>query len=175
MNTSAPYIRLDDLALRNGERWWFTYPLEIDPVILGGASYTVLLPEGLTVVVDRVVGGFLVHVSLAASVHGPCERCLQEAVVQVKTEEEEFVPVAKDGWKESEFSEFIQGLVVDVKGLTREALVLALPTQIICSPSCQGLCPSCGQNLNLESCDCASATIDPRWNKLKDLKLEDDS
>lgn len=50
----------------------------------------------------------------------------------------------------------------DVKGLdgvtidseVREEIILDHPIRILCRPDCRGLCPSCGANLNIDSCDC---------------------
>lgn len=174
MDTSLPFIHLDDLLLRTGECSHLTYALELPPVILGGVEYSVLVPDGVTIAVDRVTGGFLVHTSLTASIYGPCERCLREVALQVEADEEEFVPTAKDGWDKSEFSEFIQDMVVDVKSLAREALVLAFPTQILCSPSCLGLCAHCGHDLNLGPCSCDPVEMDDRWSRLKEIDLTEE-
>jgi uncharacterized protein len=53
----------------------------------------------------------------------------------------------------------------------QEHILLHLPMRFICSDSCQGLCPQCGTDLNLNSCTCVDSDIDPRlailskWNK----------
>lgn len=39
----------------------------------------------------------------------------------------------------------------------RQALVLAVPMRVTCSPDCKGLCVRCGANKNLRSCECAAA------------------
>lgn len=164
---------MNDLALRAGDRYERNYVLDMHPIMLGGAQYDVLIPRGVNLTVDRVAGGFLIVVSLSASIYGPCGRCLRDVVLEVDASEEEFVPSAKDGWPESDVSAFVENMVVDVAGLAREATVLALPGQILCSESCRGLCPRCGRNLNLGACDCASSEVDERWSRLKDLKLEE--
>jgi uncharacterized protein len=94
------------------------------------------------------------------------------ALAEVVAEEEEFAPTAKDGWEESELSEFITDMVVDVSGFARESLVLALPAQMVCSAECQGLCARCGQDLNRGDCACGQEDVDERWGPLKDLRLE---
>jgi uncharacterized protein len=164
-------LHLADLALRGGERYERFYPLELEPIVLGGTDYRVLVPGGVTVTVDRVTGGYLVGVALDARIYGPCARCLDEAVLDVHAEQQEFGPTAKDGWEETEESEFIKDLVVDVDGLAREALILALPNQVVCSEECRGLCGVCGTDLNKGPCDCKEERIDERWSKLKDLRL----
>jgi len=44
-----------------------------------------------------------------------------------------------------------------------EQVLLAVPLKIVCKADCKGLCPSCGRNRNLETCDCAEKNEDPRW------------
>ena len=37
----------------------------------------------------------------------------------------------------------------------RQALVLAVPMQVLCRPDCKGLCPQCGGDRNAKDCGCA--------------------
>ncbi|HLA80437.1 MAG TPA: DUF177 domain-containing protein [Thermoleophilia bacterium] len=173
MDTSVTRVDLSDLALRGGERWERSFRIEMAPIILGGQSCEVLIPDGVTVAVDRVAGGFLVEVSVRASLCGPCERCLREAAIEVEAKEQEFVPTTKAGWDESELSPFIEDQVVDVSALGREAVVLALPSQVVCAEECRGLCQVCGQDLNVGQCDCPAETAEERWTALRDIHLED--
>jgi uncharacterized protein len=165
------FLNLADLALRGGERYERTYPLELDPIVLGGTDYRVLVPGGVRLSVGRVIGGYLVTVALDARIYGPCARCLGEAVLDVRAEQQEFAPTAKDGWEDTDASEFIKDLVLDVDGLAREALVLALPSRVVCSESCKGLCSRCGRDLNRAPCACGEEEIDERWSRLKDLDV----
>ena len=171
---AAPIVFLDlrGLALRGGDRYEGEYPLELAPIVLGGAHHDVLIPHRVAVAVDRVAGGFLVAVSLTAKVYGPCARCLSEVALETQAQQQEFVPTAKGGWEECDLSAFVEDMVVDVAAIAREALVLSLPGQVLCSPSCRGLCPQCGQDLNRGSCECASEHCDDRWGKLRDMRSE---
>jgi len=152
-------LNLEDLALRGGQRHESAYSADIAPVLLGGVPYQVLLADGVGVAVDRVAGGFLIRLTMDARVYGPCARCLQEVDFGVRAEQEEFAPTAAGGWAVSESSAFIHDLGVDIGGMAREALVLALPTQVLCSPSCRGLCPQCGWGLNQGTCECGALEI----------------
>lgn len=165
------FLDLDDLSLRAGESYRRIYALDIEPIVQGGVEYEVLLRDGVCVEVRRVAGGFFVHVSAHARVYGPCTRCLEETVLDLEVKQEEFAPSAKGGWPESELSAFIDGLIVDVAGLAREAVVLAVPPQVVCSPMCRGLCPHCGRNLNQGQCACPGGEIDERWGKLRELRF----
>ena len=174
MDTSVIHVDLKELALRGGEHFERTFRMEMPPIVLGGQRYEVLIPEGVTLKVNRIAGGYLVEVSLTASLYGPCYRCLREATLKVKAKEQEFVPTAKEGWDEEDLSPFIEDFVVDVSALAREATVLALPTQIVCAAECPGLCPICGHDLNKGPCECPPGGVDERWLALKDIHLEEE-
>ncbi|MCF7805661.1 MAG: DUF177 domain-containing protein [Candidatus Marinimicrobia bacterium] len=62
---------------------------------------------------------------------------------------------------------------IDVTGYIHDAILLDLPVKFLCKKDCQGLCAQCGTNLNVSSCDCDTETIDPRWQKLRELNLEE--
>lgn len=51
-------------------------------------------------------------------------------------------------------------------------IFFALPMRPLCREDCRGLCPVCGVNLNEQSCSCQQDHIDPRWEKLKDLRFD---
>ena len=58
---------------------------------------------------------------------------------------------------------------IDLDQLVREQCYLALPMKPLCRDDCQGLCPMCGTNLNLERCDCQPRWADPRLAGLQAL------
>jgi uncharacterized protein len=62
------------------------------------------------------------------------------------------------------------GEAVDLEPLVREQLVLAVPYAPLCREECQGLCPQCGVDRNVERCTCEKP-LDPRFEALKGLKL----
>ena len=55
-----------------------------------------------------------------------------------------------------------------LEDVVREQVLLSLPGRTLCKADCKGLCPRCGQNLNLETCKCETV-VDPRWNALAGL------
>lgn len=64
------------------------------------------------------------------------------------------------------------GDIIDLSPEVLKAVILSLPMKAICREDCQGLCPSCGSNLNINQCECAGESIDPRFNMLQDLFKE---
>ncbi|MEK7309098.1 MAG: DUF177 domain-containing protein [Nitrospirota bacterium] len=65
---------------------------------------------------------------------------------------------------------FYQGDEINIEGLIKEHLILAVPMKPLCKSDCRGLCLKCGENLNEISCDCSFEEIDPRLEPLKKLK-----
>jgi uncharacterized protein len=57
-----------------------------------------------------------------------------------------------------------------LEDVLREQVILSLPAKTLCRADCKGLCPRCGQNLNSGSCSCDTASSDPRWTALSDLR-----
>ena len=51
---------------------------------------------------------------------------------------------------------------IGLEDLATEQLYLNLPLKPICSPSCKGLCPTCGANRNLAACGCETQQVDAR-------------
>ena len=49
---------------------------------------------------------------------------------------------------------FYQGEGVDLQDLIREQVLLSLPMKLLCRDECLGLCPACGVNKNLVTCQC---------------------
>lgn len=64
---------------------------------------------------------------------------------------------------------YYQGEVIDLWQLMREQFYLSLPMKLLCSDACRGLCPDCGTNLNLRTCDCRHDWDDPRLAVLRTL------
>ena len=62
---------------------------------------------------------------------------------------------------------------VDLTENIREDILLTLPQRILCNPDCKGLCPVCGQDLNVRRCSCERLRkFSGRWGKLDELKLK---
>jgi uncharacterized protein len=62
------------------------------------------------------------------------------------------------------------GAAIDLDELVREEILLAVPDHVLCSEECKGLCPVCGIDRNVGSCECQSHEVDTRWEALRKLK-----
>jgi uncharacterized protein len=166
---------LGRLGLTSGEGRRLDLIVGLDPLEFGGQRYEAVPAEvPATLDVSRTTGnGWFLRLRLEARLSGPCMRCLEDAgrgdAIAVDSREVD-QPGAED---EDLDSPYVDGDELDVHAWARDALVLELPTQIVCSDDCKGLCAVCGENLNDAEPGHAHETApDPRWAKLSELKLD---
>ena len=113
---------------------------------------------------------------VTTTARGQCRRCLTPVDVAVA------VPVGvmfTDDPSADDPSAWViepDATVLDLSETVREELILSAPTFVLCRDDCRGLCPGCGEDLNVGSCRCRPST-DPRWGSLETLRnaLPDDS
>jgi uncharacterized protein len=62
---------------------------------------------------------------------------------------------------------------LSLEDVVREQVLLSLPSRTLCKEDCKGLCPRCGQNLNLATCNCTVSSepdqLASGWNALAGL------
>jgi uncharacterized protein len=165
-------IDLSRLALTPGEGRRLELEVEPDALALGGERYTFSprrAPARLEV--SRTAAGHALRLSFAGELSGPCTRCLGDARIPVEVEARE-VDQPRSGEELS--SPYVAEELLDLAAWTRDALALAVPSKLLCRPDCAGLCPVCGVSLNDADPDQHrhEAGVDPRWDKLRELKLE---
>jgi uncharacterized protein len=100
-----------------------------------------------------------------------CSRCLMEFETSIHLNwVEQFTDVEHRVIETDEQEiHLIEGNELDLDPYIREALLLHIPYAPICQEDCKGLCPKCGVNKNVVSCNCQIETIDPRLAKLQEL------
>jgi DUF177 domain-containing protein len=139
---------------------------------LSGSDYPVE-PDPLPVQLDvsrMTGGGWSLRLRFAAGPRGACMRCLEPAAPRFQIDSRE---VDQPGGGEELDSPYVSAdEVLDVRAWARDALALALPAQIVCREDCAGLCPQCGADLNADPDHAHEREPDPRWAKLRELKLD---
>ena len=63
----------------------------------------------------------------------------------------------------------LEGDLLDLEPLLRDAVVLALPFQPLCQDDCPGLCTECGARLADDPGHQHDEPVDPRWAALQGL------
>jgi uncharacterized protein len=99
-------------------------------------------PLSVDLRISVVSHNLLVQGTVGTTLHCRCDKCLQyydkplkgiEVCRYIKIEDEDVINLTED---------------------IREDILLDFPTRVVCKTNCQGLCPNCGQNLNVRDCGC---------------------
>jgi uncharacterized protein len=160
---------LRQVKLRTGEQHRDELEVELSPLQFGGQRY-VPVPEKVPAAfeVTRANTGTVFTLAFTARLHGPCYRCLGDAVVEVPIHAREYQ--AESSEDEQMTTPYIEGFNLHVSAWGRDAVALALPDKILCRPDCAGLCGVCGKNLNDEPHTHEEEHGDPRWAALEALR-----
>ena len=119
---------------------------------------------------ESVVEGILITGKARADVTFECSRCLTEFPSEVAVEICELF--SGPGHEGEEDSYEVKGTEIDLEPMLRDAVVLALPLNPVCSLDCKGYCAGCGQNLNEGECTGVPDDVDPRWAGLEALRTK---
>lgn len=164
---------LRHLKLRTGEQFQHELDVELEPLLLGGQEYLPVppaVPARLTV--TKAATGSVYELSFRIRLHGPCFRCLADAVLEPSIKAREY-HATKPGDEELR-SPYVGDEVLDLSAWARDALALALPDKILCRDDCAGLCPVCGKDLNIEPHVHEEPPPDSRWAALEALRAAGD-
>jgi uncharacterized protein len=123
----------------------------------------------------RTDRGILVEGVLHTEVELTCSRCLElfRCPLTLKITEEYFPTVDVVSGTPLAIPDELGSFTIDenheldLTEAVHQYALLAVPMKPLCRPDCAGLCPICGQNLNLGECQCLPQEADPRWAKLR--------
>ncbi len=160
---------LRQLKLRSGEQFRDEQHIELEPLEFGGQRY-LPVPHALQaeLSIARASTGTVFQLRFRGRLHGPCYRCLQDAVVDVPIAAREYQATNADS--DELRNPYLAEDQLDLSAWARDALVLSLPDKILCRPDCAGLCPACGKNLNAEPHSHETEGTDSRWDALAALR-----
>jgi uncharacterized protein len=128
--------------------------------------------QGQAVHRDRIV---FIDVRIQAKAVQTCSRCLAEVVSQLDFEEQlEFQPEEPESsaalLEREAFTYSLQESELSLQPYVVGLIASVLDPKPLCGPDCKGLCPTCGQDLNVKECVCAARREgDPRLRALKEL------
>jgi uncharacterized protein len=125
----------------------------------------------------------IVHVRGRAAIElrAQCSRCLEEVELAIDTPVEVALfpelaepPAASDGELRAEdmgVATYADD-TIDLGAVIHDEVFLELPMSPVCTESCLGLCPSCGQNRNEQPCACELPVAESGWKlALRNVKL----
>jgi uncharacterized protein len=128
----------------------------------------------LTVRLEAVHEGVLVTGSATAPVSGECARCLEPVTSSVEASFQELYYYEPSPGEDDEDMLLLEGDLLDLEPVLRDAVVLALPLSPLCSDDCAGLCAQCGARL----ADAGPGhqhddVVLPEWEALRQLNVFD--
>jgi uncharacterized protein len=155
---------------------------EIRELEIDGEVFPDTAPYGIEYLpgarISGVVSGSAGLVTLTSRVtvpyRGECARCLEPVETVLEFDFDRTI-VTEGTLSDEVLEEKADEYLVLKRGILEpdeasiESIYLELPSRLLCSPDCRGLCPKCGKKMVGDECGCAPREIDPRWSKLKEL------
>jgi uncharacterized protein len=194
MNRASQVFQFNthELPRRAGEMKEYQLDLEIlEPV----GVPLVAVPAGDVIEVDMrlesVAEGILLSADIYAIAKGECIRCLDPVEITVERKIQElyrYEPTNDKGGKRKKHSSrtdtsdeidldavdelWLDGNEMNLEVPIRDAIVLDLPVNPLCSEACLGLCPDCGEKWEKLPEDHVHEVIDARWAGLAGLDFK---
>lgn len=134
--------------------------------------------DGVGLLIQRQGTDVLVTGSFRATARLQCSRCLEPLVTPIGPDVDLQLVPPPSAREKVELGpddlelDFLQGDLLDLPGLLRSEMDLALPMKPLCRPDCRGLCPVCGANRNSTTCHCEVREVDPRLAPLEALRRQ---
>jgi uncharacterized protein len=119
--------------------------------------------------ITKATTGTVFQLGFTARLHGPCYRCLGDAVLELPISAREYQATNPEGSDELR-TPYVVDDKLELAAWARDAVALALPDKILCRADCAGLCPTCGKNLNDEPHTHDDEPADSRWAALEGLR-----
>lgn len=162
-------LNLRTLKLRSGEQFADEREIQLEPLELGGQRY-LPVPETVSaeLSITRASTGTVFEMRFQNRLHGPCYRCLADAVLELPISAREYQATSPES--DELRTPYLDEDRLDLSAWARDAVALALPLQILCRSDCAGLCPECGKDLNAEPHAHEEEKSDSRWAALAELR-----
>lgn len=165
---------LDFKAVKEGRSTQLFEVEPEDPLLSGFFGRLTQPLEVPAQIVEQPHQIYLVTFRVRGEIEVPCRRCLSPARQRIDERATLLYEVAGAG--AAARPEGAEGDViplrsrfdkVDIGPAVREALFLGAESFPLCRADCRGLCPECGEDLNVAPCGCVRRDIDLRWQALE--------
>lgn len=163
-------INLKSLKLPLNQQRDFHFEEPGDPELLDGWGGGFKEPVVVDVLLANKGDSYSVQGKINTLVELNCSRCLKPFTYTVDTRFTAILLEAGFGNESAQAEEdviFYSDGIADLTPLVEEVIITDIPMTPWCNEDCKGLCPTCGGDLNVSTCNCREESIDPRWEKLK--------
>lgn len=142
------------------------------------------VPKGQEIELDlrleAVMEGVLVTGTVNGNLTAECSRCLEplseglearfQEMFRYPGDDDDATAAGGEDSGDEDEDYYLEGDLLDLEPVIRDAVVLALPLSPLCSPDCPGLCSECGVKLAEAGPDHGHGDgIDPRWDALRGI------
>ncbi|MCX8022393.1 MAG: DUF177 domain-containing protein [Syntrophorhabdaceae bacterium] len=139
-----------------------------------GEGFDFLTPIGYEIGITKVENGAKLKGRVSCSLSLPCSRCLENFSLEIDTTLDVDL-ILKPTFEEKEIElisdemdiYFFDGEKIDIVPIVYDEVMLSIPIKPLCQEGCRGLCPTCGNNLNIEECQCNKVSYTLLEEKLK--------
>lgn len=173
-------ISLDKLIRREIDKLDLNFSRKVDTINYCDNIYRLNSPINIIGKITRNNKGLYLDINVDFKIIDFCARCLEEELVSIEYLIQGFL--VNEDFDEDSFEDYDAFIIdkneLDLIDIIGQTLDFNLPSMILCSEDCKGLCQGCGVNLNKENCSCSEIAndeeiIDPRFAKLKDIFKND--
>lgn len=144
----------------------FDYELDLSEQELNG-SKPFASPVRISGHAGNYTGIVELHATADFTLETVCDRCAKPISLPLATKIFHTLVTSLNDETNDELL-LVNELRFDLDALVSEDIFLDLPSKILCSEDCKGICPKCGADLNAGSCSCEKE-VDPRLAALKQL------
>ena len=166
-------MNLTEVILEDGKVIHSSEEITLDAFKMRGGSFRIAEKTPLDLTVENTGKKVLrLRGKMDCTVLIPCDRCLTDVPVRLPLDFEREADMKLSDEERTEAldeSVFLHGYNLNVDELVCGEALLVWPMKVLCREDCKGLCPVCGQNLNLKTCDCDRTDLDPRMAKIRDI------
>lgn len=154
------------------------YPTLVETQAAGECEF--LAPLQLELTVTREFDHIRVTGQVSTAVRLSCSRCLSEYEAAISSPFTVFYSQATEGPQDEEVELTEEDLVaasytgdeIDFTPVVAEQIIMGIPLKPLCTEECQGLCGTCGADLNTSPCACERSAVSLKFSALRNLKIE---
>lgn len=130
------------------------------------------IPINVEITIQNRAGYMTINLFSNLVIKTNCARCNSPAEIPLNIDVTKTISDEKPNDDEDDNLDYIymdENKDIDISNVFTEQVVFDMPFRFLCKDDCKGLCPKCGTNLNVETCNCESDNGDPRLAILKTL------
>lgn len=165
------FIHLSDVFTSEGKQLDAEAELEMTGYDNGMENFEIVEKSPVTLSITHLeTDKALIKADMQLTLRAACDRCLEEVPVNLDLHAERvvFAP-ERQTQEDADDQNFVDGYELDVEAFAHDMIIGNWPAKILCKEDCKGICPVCGQNLNVRECGCDSFVPDPRMAVIQDI------